>query len=121
MANYHTIEGFEQLSKQQLFDMAAAHVLKNGRPSRAITGVCTYGGIGCAAAPFLKPESREALHGSWSTLIELGSVPAHEGQFVQELQCCHDTAHRDVLFISDFQHKMLYLADEYGLSASVFF
>ena len=59
MKQYLTIPGFTKLSAQRLFDMSAEHVLKNGKPSLNANGTCTYGGIGCAAAPFLKESVRE--------------------------------------------------------------
>lgn len=33
-----TIDGFEQLTPQQVFDMSVTHVLKNGKPSRDSAG-----------------------------------------------------------------------------------
>lgn len=131
---YITIDGFEQLSRQQLFDMSAAHILKTGVQSRLRSRrccapddvtVCSYSGTGCAAAPFLKEEFREKADraGSWSRLHRggIGNVPLHETLFVSKLQICHDRyecdSERD--FMTHWHHAMKQLAEEYQLDASI--
>jgi hypothetical protein len=138
--HHNVIKGFESLSKQQMFDMSARHVLKNGRASyKALkdhegremsSGTCVYSGIGCAAAPFLTPEARKKLIGRWEDgLVYGGLVPSYEAGFVQSLQDCHDNAKRtppgtmkgdrDTLFLKDYRSRMRWLASVEGLNADV--
>ena len=49
----NVIPGFESLTKQQLFDISSAHILKTRTRCVTSSGGCTYRGVGCAAAPFL--------------------------------------------------------------------
>ena len=116
-----TIDGFEKLSKQELFDMSVAHIGTTRRKSLSVTGTsCTYGGSGCAAAPFLKPEYREKADGEargtgWGTLAFGKLVSDHEAQFVRRLQGCHDYAIADN-FIHEWKEQMTDLAAMFGLS-----
>ena len=124
----NVIPGFEKLSKQELFDMAAAHVLKNGKASMW-GGSCSYKGIGCAAAPFLTPERREGNPGSWLTLSRREEVPQHEATFIQDLQLCHDAPaaeqrdaggrYDDKWFIEQYKMKMKLLAKANNLSPAI--
>lgn len=104
MSKHITIEGFEQLSKQQLFDMSLAHLRTTRIKSVSRTGgsYCSYSGAGCAAAPFIREDQRKLADNpdgkiippglSWSGLVDRGLVPPHESSFVYELQACHDNA-----------------------------
>lgn len=133
---YATIDGFEKLSRQELFDMSLAHVRKNGKPSLAPlyegshSSVCVYSGIGCAAAPFLKPERREACDGlgSWDALVEpevcgqttysetsLAVAPPHEQALIRQIQQCHDNTPRGSTFLPSFNQRMRELAQREGL------
>lgn len=117
----NVIDGFENLTQQQLFDMAAAHVLKNGRPSMD-RGACSYMGIGCAAAPFLTEEARKKLAGSWRGLVGDGAIPPHESIFIQRLQNCHDAnACEECLphFTTLYKHDMCSVAEEFNLDPSI--
>lgn len=114
----NVIDGFENLTKQQLFDMAAAHVLKNGRPSM-IGGQCSYRGIGCAAAPFLTDSARKVLLGSWTGLVGDRRVPEHEKGFIQKLQDCHDAYAGAEQFITLYKRSMSSLAEELNLDPSI--
>lgn len=121
----NVIPGFEKLSKQELFDMAAAHVLKNGEPAVNGQGSCTYKGIGCAAAPFLTEAARNALVGSWGGYARCGMLPAHERDFISEIQRCHDhwAGYQHELtgpaFIEKFKESMTELAKEFDLSPAI--
>lgn len=89
------IEGFEQLTLQQIFDMSLNHLRTTRVKSVApLTSSCLYGGTGCAAAPFLKPEKRKELDdtGSWSwiSLVEEGIVPGHMRGQIRSIQAIHD-------------------------------
>lgn len=123
------IDGFESLTKQQAFDMAAKHVLKNGDPSINENDdgetTCTYGGIGCAAAPFLKESARARTpNKTWTSLAGDAIVPQHLTAFIGELQHAHDNAAvggpklRGVEFVEAFKKNMLSLADLEDLDAS---
>ena len=122
MTQYITIEGFESLTKQQMFDMSAKYVLANGRRSTN-DGGCIYSGIGCAAAPFIKPEYREDADraeagSSWSFLCSADLVPGHNSGLVSAMQQCHDSA-GSACFVGDFKKRMLEVAKWFNLSADV--
>ena len=122
MTQYITIEGFESLTKQQMFDMSAKHVLANGRRSTDAGG-CVYSGIGCAAAPFIKPEDREAADSAeagstWPFLCSANLVPGHNSGLVAAMQRCHDSADSNG-FVKDFKKRMREVAEWYNLSADV--
>lgn len=128
----NVIPGFESLTKQQIFDMAAKHVLKNGEPSVNSGGYCSYAGIGCAAAPFLTPTARERLVGSWGSLLsERGrgndTVPYHEHILISQTQECHDSLATGLYghtlvgeeFIQEFKVHMRHVATSHGLNTFV--
>ena len=122
MSRYITIDGFESLTKQQMFDMSAKHVLANGRRSTN-DGGCVYSGIGCAAAPFIKLEYREDADraeagSSWPFLCSADFVPGHNSGLVTAMQKCHDSADSNG-FVEDFKKRMLEVAKWYNLSADV--
>lgn len=118
------IEGFENLSKQELFNMSARHILSTGQQSTAGTA-CIYGGTGCAAAPFLLPECRAGLDKyelNWTGLRDKGLVPDHEYHFVTQLQNCHDSfAWRtaEIPFMDHWRKRMKAVATEHQLSSEV--
>ena len=117
----NVIPGFTELSKQQLFDMSAAHVIKNGKSSRNDGGFCVYSGIGCAAAPFLTEDARENLTAAWNSLCFSKQVPDHEADFILHLQYCHDRARPTwgPEFIASYKKSMRELATSNYLSAAV--
>lgn len=121
MSTYLTIEGFDQLSKQELFDMSVAHVGQTRTKSTTIKG-CAYSGTGCAAAPFLKPENRTVADNmlmmgtSWLSLVEMEKVPRHEHLFVVRLQACHDGSPEGDSFMHMWTFSMRQLAEQHGLS-----
>lgn len=117
---------FARMTKQELFNTSAKHVLKNGRPSINSKRQCRYAGIGCAAAPFLKPSMRAALDTQnvvWTALVGNGKVSPHHRLLVQELQGCHDnpalTPDPKVPFIKRYKEGMRRLAAAHKLDASV--
>jgi hypothetical protein len=115
------IDGFEELSQQQMFDMAAAHLLQTGKRSycQAIQN-CSYAGSGCAAAVFLKEDAREDADddGSWGNLVFNNRVPKHNSAFVAELQNAHDKSSDDD-FLVTWKPKMLALAERFELDPSI--
>ena len=74
------ISNFDQLTKQDMFDMALAHVRKNGKQSMR-DGVCCYTGtgIGCAASVFIDPESLAKLPSFFS--VRAGAAPSLPNRF----------------------------------------
>jgi hypothetical protein len=90
------IDGFDKLTKQQLFDISRKHLEGTGQCSvRTHDGLCVYSGTGCGAAPFIKPEHRRDAdrYGSWRSLIKQeGFASTHESNFVVALQRAHDSA-----------------------------
>ena len=94
------IDGFEDLTPQQLFDMSLAHLRTTRKPSMDPVFGCTYGGSGCAAAPFLKPELRGQIDKcagtggiNWATLTSTGLVPVKNSDLIAEFQRAHDVNH----------------------------
>lgn len=125
MNMYWTIPGFEQLTKQQLFDMAAAHIKSTGKKS-ASNGICCYASSGCAASPFLQKKRREdadLVAGSaatgWRALQLEKYVPDTHASFVEELQTCHDWAEDGEHFMIQWTGGMIRLAERHGLSSTV--
>lgn len=124
------ISNFDQLTKQDMFDMALAHVRKNGKQS-VRDGVCCYTGIGCAASVFIDPESLAKLSQknngrSWKKLVMVNELSEHEHVFVSSLQGCHDRcyipvhdlsdADNDKLFMRQYELHMRALADKHDLT-----
>jgi hypothetical protein len=128
---YLTIPGFEQLSQQRIFNMAAEHVLNNGKPAM-VCGVCTYAGIGCAASVFLA-NPKNAPVASWLRLTEWGDAPNHEEELIHAIQVAHDrnaygndydaygNRKANGNFIADFMKSMLEVATEYKLDPSILY
>lgn len=117
------IDGFNSLTKQQIFDISAKHVLGNGKPGINLSGSCVYGGIGCAAAPFIAKEDREDASGTWYTVAKLAGE-YHEQDFIRELQSNHDGAYTFTYnnpadFIEDFKKRMRLTAAQFRLSEEV--
>ena len=123
------ISNFDQLTKQDMFDMALAHVRKNGKQS-VRDGVCCYTGIGCAASVFIDPESLAKMSPdndgrSWKELVMNNGLSMHEQAFVSSLQGCHDRyeasyklsdADNDALFMQQYETHMRKLAEEHDLT-----
>lgn len=119
MSNSNVIPGFESLTMQQMFDMAAKHVLKNGKASVDPDGQCAYTGIGCAASPFLTKRARSLISGSWGALVRRSHVPSDNRNFIQQLQNCHDIHAMESDFIHRFKADMEGVARNYGLNTFV--
>ena len=127
--NTNVIPGFENLSPQRCFDMAAEHVLKNGKASVNERGVCSYRGIGCAASPFLTEAARKKLLSGWRTLVNDGDVPEHNKELIMDLQNAHDSAEDyrdannapDAFFIQSYIWRMESVALYYSLNPGVLY
>lgn len=124
----YVIEGFENLTPQEVFDKAARHVIANGEQNLAEEEgreypVCSYKGKGCAAAVFLTEEARQTLVGSWSRLWSEGFVPGCNYQLIVGIQQCHDSYasfnESSEEFLRYFADEMECVADNYGLSTKV--
>ena len=91
---YATIEGFEELSAQEVFDRSKDHLLKQGVRSASDFGRCKYRGpegLMCAAGIFLRPESAAGCEDKgWLDLRDRGRVPSTHADLVRELQYIHD-------------------------------
>lgn len=117
-----TIDGFESLDEHQLFKMSAEHILSTGKQSRresaSGTGTCQYGGSGCAASVFIKPELREAadrLEADWNTLVRGKHVPAANKDFISRLQRAHDECNSGTGFMAAWKANMRVIADDRGI------
>lgn len=119
----YTINEFESLTKQQMFDMAAKHIITTRQQSVDEDCQCCYSGSGCAASVFLKPECREKADNlsapGWIRLADRGYVPVHEKTFIGELQLCHDSATNGEAFFYNWIRRMHELAKSYGLGTAV--
>lgn len=128
-----TIEGFESLTGQQVFDMAAKHILTKGAPGwSAKRKVCRYN-EGCAASVFIKPEQRQYADtdgGSWGVLAKCLMVPEHHVDFIRAIQRVHDGAANNAsdygdgpmdndVFMVRWSYDMKALGQKYGLNTSV--
>lgn len=121
MKEYLTIEGFEKLPPQQLFDMSAAHIQETRQKSYSVEEkMCVYTGIGCAASVFLRPECRLKADevGAWYTLAAEGMVPYHYMSLVIALQNTHDNCFSSS-FMEEWLKGMRVVAERYGLNTGV--
>lgn len=113
----YIIDNFLALSNEDVIRMSVTHVLGNGRPSieeeapdYADAPTCTYAGIGCAAAPFLKPEMRgspELRNKTWAYIAREDNCDRYEA-LVGVLQQCHDGAavYPKGTFIDSYKHNV---------------
>lgn len=121
---------FVPKDRQEAFDAAAKHLLKTGEPSISPSGLCRYGGTGCAMRPFLGDDTDE-LKGM-DEAGALTDLPAHmlpdhvvdDLDFYQELQDAHDTptnrGKRGKEWLTEWELHMRDLADKAKLSTAVF-
>lgn len=111
---YATIQGFELLNAQTVFDMSKEHLLKQGRASVIEPLGCRYRsgkGLMCAAGIFLRPEATAECEGmGWLTLRNEGMVPSKHSELVGDLQLIHDNTPPD-----DWKAQLKALAAERGL------
>lgn len=118
-----TIDGFENLTQQEIFDKAVHHILSTGVRAAFMGGPCTYGLTGCAAAPFIKPEFRDKVSGEWpprwksrgSADLHDYEVPQHEEILIRNIQMCHDDVDTEAPFLPQFKEGMRKLAHLYNL------
>lgn len=110
---YATIDGFESLTAQEVFDISAGHLLKQMKRSESGEG-CMYRGPDgrmCAAGPFLKDENVAKCEGrSWFGLMKDKRVPDTNLKLIGELQMVHDAS-----FPGNWPHKLEALAIRHDL------
>ena len=98
---YATIDGFEHLTPQQVFDISKNHLLTQneksmvqGESASAGIKICAYRGENskmCAAGPFLKDEEASKCEGNdWTSLYKYHLVPSIHSELVTALQDVHD-------------------------------
>lgn len=121
--DYYTIPNFTNMTKQELFDMSARHILTTRQASRNADGACIYGGSGCGAAPFLREEvhaDADKYTTSWGQLRYKEVVPEHECEFVSSLQRAHDQAACWTdSFVNRWKESMVRVAAAHKLSTDV--
>lgn len=93
--SYITIDGFEDLTEQEVFDIAVKHIAKTRRPSMTVkypSSGCQYSGSGCNAAPFIQEDLRIIADdiGYWGELVSREMAPMTHFHFMNSLQACHD-------------------------------
>lgn len=124
------IDNLGQLTAQQVLDMAIDHINTTRRRSvresvKDARLVCEYGGIGCAAAPFIKPEYREKLRGGWEGIYFEGPrrgqpqacTPSSHVELIVGLQMAHDGS-KGPNFMAEWKAKVDQLAADLGLDSS---
>lgn len=127
----YTIEGFEQLTQQQIFDMSAKHMLSLDKRSM-IPGcggdmACSYAGTGCAASVFLTDKGKKYLEGNWHSLIAFHGISPYQCTLVASLQQIHDNAPDGqgrsdgdkTTYLAHCRYHLTKLASEYNLSTAV--
>jgi len=130
----NTIEGFESLTPQQVFDMSVKHILTTKKKSVAKnpTGkgnVCVYGGSGCGAAVFLTEDAKRAFDkrssdetvlggGAWNRLLVHKLVPETHGDLISALQYAHDNSPEDDSFMKAWAGTMTQIAFNFNLDDS---
>lgn len=123
---FKVIDGFETLTMQQAFDMAAAHIGKTGKKSMRYgdsstcpVPMCCYSDSGCNASVFIKPEFHGELDfledPGWEHLVYNGHVPNHLSSFIPQLQNAHDDTFDGERFRDSYLRNMRQLAEDYGL------
>lgn len=118
-----TIPGFADLTPQQAFDLSLNH-LRSTRVQSMDTdaGTCSYGGTGCAAAPFLTADTREALIGtydnakSWHRLRNVFDLPDTNANLIFEMQGVHDSAPSSGDFMEHVEDGYEGVAARYNLA-----
>lgn len=119
------IDGFESLTKQQMFDMAVQHIGTTRKPSLSEDNTCVYGGSGCNAAPFLTATGRvigdmEYPGYGWVTLVDDNQVPDHNSAFIQRLQIAHDKAAAKSIEGVDFMSAYVMYMKDVALSENLY-
>jgi hypothetical protein len=119
-AKHLTVEGFEQLTPQQMYDMSASHILSTGVKSE-VNGRCQYAGTGCALAPFIKPEYREQADslGPIDMVVQQAFAPEVNLPLLQDLAYAHDRTHPGETFMAEWKMFMRKLARKHSLSDEV--
>lgn len=95
MSKFITIPGFSKMSAQKVFNMSAAHLLKqNSMSINSTKTTCAYRGErgkACAAGVFLTDEGARNYNGdSWEELILDSRIPKIHKELVDTLQSIHD-------------------------------
>ena len=131
-----TIDGFESMTPQQIFDLSAKHMLTTKKKSVSDNGLCVYSGIGCAASVFLKDdearrycdalnpdaaEGKPSSESGWESLVNLGLAPKEHLQLLMALQITHDglDGSEDDVFFSTWLKSIRNIARSSELDASI--
>ena len=92
-SNFITIEGFDDLTPQQAFDMSAKHIISNGPSFDSKLNSCRYAGSGCAASVFLREEFRaiaDRKGGQWLAVVATRLASITNIDLIMSLQNAHD-------------------------------
>lgn len=112
---YATIDGFAELTPQQVFDISKNHLLSQSERSTDARGNCVYRGEDgkmCAAGPFLKDEEAAKFEdNSWLSLMEKEVIPPDHADLVFALQGIHDGT-----FPDEWESELRILAYKYDLT-----
>ena len=136
-SNFITIEGFDNLSPQEAFDMSAKHILSNGPSFNSKLNACRYGGSGCAAAVFIREEFRDIADrkaGQWLSVAATRLASITNIDLIMSLQNAHDDSVEAALdmdangihkvvnlnnFFTRWVHTMREVAAKYNLNTEV--
>lgn len=109
-----TLKNLKKVSKQQVFDQVAEHLLKQNKASD-IGGVCAYRGprgLKCAAGCLIADDEYNPSweQKGWNMLVTNGEVPSAHKTLIRDLQTIHDEYNED-----EWRKQLFVLADGYKL------
>lgn len=120
----YLVDGFDTLTPEQVVDLAYAHIHKTLRKSANASGNCMYSGLGCAAAPFVKPEKRNNVdaYGGWRNLVSSKKLSEANMDLIVAVQTCHDSVDTNsfanpdnTYFVENFDEKLRRVCVTHGL------
>lgn len=121
MNKYGTIDIFEDLTEQQVFDISARLLLRQRTQSKDRNGACAYRSAEgmCAAGPFLRDDfcnTTDTSDTAWRKLVNEGFAPETHCSLVSALQAIHDDSSSNM---SDWVAALRGLAETKGLDTVV--
>ena len=109
----------KHMSKQEVFDVAAEHLLKQRTQSKNEEGECVYNGqnVCCAAAPFIKDYEYGLEGDDWHHVVNSGCASDNHQDFIILLQHIHDD-YSGENFIDYWYSKLKKLAKSHSLNTT---
>jgi hypothetical protein len=106
----------ETMTAQEVFDVAATHLLEQGERSKDDSFNCQYdgGSVCCAAAPFIKNYTSDMENSTYPEVVTGYGQPDTHETLVAQLQIIHDTTE-----VEEWKGELLRLAERNKLSPDV--